>query len=139
MVLSKRFLKNFASPKERPVLESFFKKVSGWRLVNFIEEETFSQMLFLVNVAEIQYSIQSWTQHFRQILKIKRKQVFLWNVLQVIFYNFLAQLPKVLCQLPNWVLPFNYKYFSDFHENSVVSDLSWFATCEVTLRLHLWW
>lgn len=47
-----------------------------------------------------------------------KKMVFLWNVLQVIFYKFLAELPKFPFWVADWALRFNYKQFRDSSEIS---------------------
>ena len=44
--------------------------------------------------------------------------VFLKNVLEVAFYNFLVELPKFSFRVANWEFPFNSKNFWDFPEIS---------------------
>ena len=78
-------------------------------------------------------SAQSWTKQLRQILEIKQKLVFLRNGLEVIFYNFLAQLTKFPFQVFSRALPLNYKQFRNLPEIS----LSRLATREATRTLHL--
>ena len=45
--------------------------------------------------------------------------MFLWNLLDVISYNFLAQLSKFSFRVTSWALLFNSKHFRDFPEVSL--------------------
>ena len=73
--------------------ESFLKKVLGWKLASSSKKKLLRWCFFLWILQDC-LSTQSWTKHWRQILEIKQKYVFLWNVLEMIFYNFLAELKK---------------------------------------------
>ena len=62
---------------------------------------------------------QFWTKRYRKILEIEQKQVFLWNVLEVISYSFLAYFPKFgqLGTFFFWQL--GHSIYSDKNLNSV--------------------
>ena len=65
----------------------------GWKLASSLKKKLLRWCFFLWILQDC-LSTQSWTKHWRQILEIKQKYIFLWNVLEMIFYNFLAELKK---------------------------------------------
>ena len=65
----------------------------GWKLASSLKKK-FLRWCFFLWILQDCLSTQSWTKHWRQILEIKQKYIFLWNVLEMIFYNFLAELKK---------------------------------------------
>ena len=94
----------------------FVKKANSWKLLNNLHHAILERRL--------------QTSSRNQI-----KLVFLWNVLQVVFGNFLARMSKFVLLVARWALAIKSKHFSDFLEISYIPkifSLHRSACCEET-------
>ena len=80
--------------------------------------------------------------------KNKVKQVFLWNVLQLIFCEFLPKISKFGFCAASWVLAIRSKHFRDFLEISYFLKIVWHLVRQLMhslfgdnnmLSFYLWW